>query len=398
MAKTQFITGLDIGTSTIKVLVASKKKDAIEVVFRGEEKTSGVRRGIVIRPDEVSNILKNLFSKIREETGRRINSVYVNTNGAHLFSMLSHGVIAVSRADQKISEDDVDRVLQAAQTFQISSNKEIFDTIPIEFIVDGERGIKEPVGLKGVRLEAEVLVLGGFSPYIENLKNAVLNSGLQILDMISSPIAAANACLTEKQKELGVALIDVGMGTTGLTVFEEGNLTNLTVLPVGSSNITNDIAIGLKTDIDIAERVKIEFGSCLFKGKDKREKIDLGEGELLVFSLRSLNKIVEARISEIFQQIDKELKKVTKEKLLPGGVVLTGGGVKLDRIIELAKREFKLPVKIGKPKGITDLDDLSFSTVCGLVLGGFELEEAKTSNFGQGISSFFKKMFKIFIP
>lgn len=395
------ITGLDIGSSKIKILVVKREKNGkLELISKVEENVDGIRRGIVIDVERVSQLLKNLFSKISKETGRNIGSVYVNINGSHLFSLPSRGLISVSRADQKISEEDIQRVFQAAQAINLSSNQEIFDAIGKEFIIDGIKGIKEPLGLDGVRLEAEVLALGGFSPYLKNLSQAILKSDLGILDLVPSPIAAARACLTERQKELGVCLLDIGAGTIGLAVFEEGNLIYLAILPIGSANITNDIAIGLKTDIDIAERVKIEYGSCLFKGKNIRQKIDIGEEEPLVFSQKFLTKIIEARASEIFTEANKELKKISKEKLLPVGIVLTGGGAKLPKIKELAKNKFHLPVHLGKPKGILKLeDDMSLATVAGLVLMGGDLEEEKISPaFGKGMVSKIKRIFKIFMP
>jgi len=400
MAKA-LVTGLDIGTGSIKILVVKKEGEKLEVVSHIQENSSGVRRGVVVNVEEVSNILGSFLSQIKEETGEQVQSVYVNVDGSHLFSLPSRGTIAVSRADQKISEEDIQRVLQAAQTFSLPSNKEIFDAIPREFIIDGERGIKEALGLQGVRLEAEVLVLGGFSPYLKNLTQAILDSDLQILDMVPSPIAAARAVLNPKQKELGVAVLDIGAGTSGLAVFEEGDLIHLAVLPVGSVNITNDIAIGLKVDTEVAERIKIEYDSCSFKG-DKREKIKISENtsEPLVFSRRALTEIIEVRVSEIFGEINKELKKISREKLLPAGLVLTGGGALLPQMVELAKKEFKLPCKIGKPKGFLDLDeDPSLATVCGLVLGGADLEKEKTGpTFGKGVGNKIKRIFKIFIP
>ena len=403
MPKGYIITGLDIGTGSLKILVVNKELggEKFEVVSQIKESSSGIRRGVVVNVEEVSNILSSFLSQIKEETGVKINSVYVNVDGSHLFSLPSRGTIAVSRADQKISEEDIQRVLQAAQTFSLPSNKEIFDAFPREFIIDGERGIKEALGLQGVRLEAEVLVLGGFSPYLKNLTQAVLDSELQILDMVPSPIAAARAVLNQKQKELGVAVLDIGAGTSGLAVFEEGDLIHLAVLPIGSVNITNDIAIGLKVDTEVAERIKIEYGSCLFKG-DKREKIKIGEPEPLVFSRRALTEIIEARVSEIFGEINKELKKISRAGLLPAGLVLTGGGSLLPQMVELAKKEFKLPCKIGKPKGFLELDeDPSLATVCGLVLGGADLEEKRgesTTFFGKGIGNKIKRIFRIFIP
>jgi cell division protein FtsA len=406
MAKPSIITGLDVGTSEIKILVAEKKpkESELEVVSLIKEPAIGVRKGVVIGTEEVSDILTDSFEKIRHDNGLKINSVFLNVNGSHIFSASSHGTVAVSRADQKISEEDIERVFQAAQTFSLPSNKEIFDVFPKEFIVDGQGGIKEVLGLKGVRLEADVLALGGFSPYLKNLTEAILNSNLQILDRIPSPIASARAVLTTRQKELGVALIDIGAGTTGLVVFEEGDLIHLIILPIGSANITNDIAIGLKTDIDIAERIKIEYGSCSLRGNNKKfisrkkEKIEIGEDSPLVFSQKQLTNIIEPRVSEIFSQIYKELKKIGKEKLLPAGVVLTGGGAKLPKIAELVKKELKLPVKIGKPRGISGLDDSSLAVCGGLVLLGRDTEGGETFEFGEGMGTRIKKIFKIFIP
>jgi cell division protein FtsA len=400
MARSSIICGLDIGSQNIKTLVTQKETEGLAVLDCQETPSSGVRRGVVIHPEGVSQILRENFLKINQE-GQKIDSLYLNISGAHLFSAPSRGSIAVSRADQRISEEDINRVLSAAQTFSLPSNKEIFDVIPREFIVDGEKGIKEPLGLRGVRLEAEVLALGGFSPYLRNLTQAVLDSGLQILDRAPSAVASGRACLTEKQKELGVAILDIGAGTSDLAVFEEGGLIHLAVLPIGSSNITNDIAIGLKTDIEIAERIKIEFGSCFSKNGFKKEKIELEDQETLVFSPKELTNIVRARISEIFREINKELKKISKEKSLPAGIVLTGGGAKLPGVVDLAKKEFRLPTKLGKPKGVAELEnDLGLATVCGLVLLGQDLEgESNRPSFSVGgIGSKFKRIFKIFIP
>ncbi|MDI6602817.1 MAG: cell division protein FtsA [Patescibacteria group bacterium] len=400
MGKTNLICGLDLGTQNIKILIAKRTPEGLTMSNYQEFPSFGVRRGVVIQPEELSRILRENFLKIKEQN-QQINSIYLNIGGAHLFSISSRGSIAVSRADQKISEEDISRVLEAAKTINLPSNKEIFDVIPREFIIDGEKGIKDPLGLKGIRLEAEVLVLAGFSPYLNNLTRTILDSGLQILDMVPSSIAAGRACLSEKQKELGVAILDIGAGTCDLAIFEEGDLIHLAVLPIGSANITNDIAIGLKTDIEIAERIKIEFGNCFLKGGQKRQKIKLGEEETLIFSQKQLTNIIAARVSEILREINKELKKISKERLLPAGIVLTGGGAKLPGIVELAKKEFHLPVRLGKPKGIEDLDeDLSLATVIGLVLLGQDLEkETEKSSFSTaGISSKLKRFFKIFIP
>lgn len=396
----EIITGLDIGTSKIKVLVVNRSKDGkLELVLKEEENSEGVRRGIIIDPERVSNILKDLFSRISEEVSQKVNSVYVNLGGSHIFCTPSHGLVSVSRADQKISEEDINRVLKETEAINLSSNKEIFDVLSKEFIVDGERGIKEPLGLQGVRLEADVLALGGFSPYLQNTKKAVLDADLEILDMVPNPLAAAGAVLTAKQKELGVALLDIGAGTTGFAVFEEGNLLHLAVLPVGSNNITNDIVIGLKIDAEIAERIKIEYGASILKGKNVHQKIDIGEETPLIFSQKFLIKIISDRILEIFEEANKELKKIGRERKLVGGIVLTGGGAKLAKIAELARDKFHLPSRLGRPIfSISGLDDdLGLATVCGLVLGGADFE-GKTSESKGGLVSKIKKIFKIFIP
>ncbi len=404
MSKIKTITGLDIGSGTIKILVAAPKNEEskFEVVALAQESSLGVRKGVVIDPEKVSRIIQILLNKIRAESGQRINSVFVNIGGSHIFLTSSRGMVAVSRADGKISEGDVDRVLQSAGTISLPSNKEILEIFPREYIVDGEGGEKEAVGMQGGRLEVEVSVLAGFSPYKKNLTQAILDSDLQILDIIPSPLAGSFSVLSQRQKELGVALLDIGAGTSQLAVFEEGDLIHLAVFPVGSANITNDIAIGLKTDIDTAELIKIEKGCCVFKGSDKKEKIDMGE-EILVFSQKTLTRIIEARVSEIFREVQKELKKISKQGLLPAGIVLTGGGTKLPKMIELAKKELKLPCRIGKPLNFLGLeDDPGWATACGLILKGAGEEERGVwpgerwsgGNFGEKI----KKIFRIFLP
>jgi len=399
MAKSLIVSGLDIGSEKIKFLTLLFKNGEAEVLSNIEADSDGVRRGIVVNVDKAAQAVRNALFKAFEENDKKIVGVYVSLDGGHIFSVPSKGLISVSRADQKISEEDIQRVLQEAQALNLSSNKEIFDVLPIEYIIDGQGGIKKPVGLQGVRLEASVLALGGFSPYLENLKEAVLSADLDILDMIPSPLAASRAVLTEKQKELGVALVDIGAGTTSLAVFQEGDLIHLAVLPMGSANITNDMAVALRTDTDIAERIKVEYGTCILKGKNTRYKLDLGEEETLAFSQKFITDIIEDRVSEICEEVNKELKKINKEKLLPAGIVLTGGGAKIPRITELAKNKFHLPVRLGKPHIVPGIKDPSYATVCGLVLAGMDSEEKNgRGEFGKSFLSKIKKILRNFIP
>jgi len=408
MAKPYIITGLDIGTGFIKMLAVSKKAadDDFEIVGFAQAPSLGIRRGVVVDVPKVSSIISSLAQKISEDSGYPIERVYANLGGSHIFCTSSRGLVSVSRADQKISEEDVDRVLKAAQAISLSSNKEIIEVLPKEFIVDGGAGVKEALGMEGVRLEADALVLCGFSPYIKNSSLTVSNSGLLVNDMIFSSLASAKAVLTSREKELGACILDIGAGTTDMAVFEEGTLIHTKVFPVGSGHITNDIAICLKTDIDTAEKIKIEFGSCgssLKKGKEKKIKVDfkeeLGEEGSLVFSKRELNNIIEARVGEIFDLANKELKSISRQGMLPAGIILTGGGAKLPGIKDMAKKHLKLPCRIGTSKiSYNFQEDPGLSVLCGLVLEGIELEKEHIVPITKGILAKFKRMFKIIIP
>lgn len=404
MARGHIIAGLDIGTAATKAMVAVKKPGEadIEILSLIQEPSLGVRKGVVFNVENAAEISQIALEKAREESGHRIDSVYVNIGGAHIFSTFSHGLVSVSRADRKIPQEDVDRVLQAAQTVSLPSNKEILMVMPKEFIVDGEKGLKEVVNMEGVRLEADVLAVGVFSPYLHNLSHAVSDAGFQISDVVPSPMASARAVLKKKEKELGVMLIEIGAGTTGVAVYQEGDLIHTAVLPIGSAHITNDIAAGLKIDVDLAEKIKLEFGTCLHRGSDKKEKIEMEEDEYIVFSHKQVAEIVGIRVSEIFGEAAKELKKLQKQIQLPGGVVLTGGGVRLPKILELAKKELKMYCRIGKPIGFSaDQDDTSLATVCGLVLCGFDAEcdgDQGGIKLSPNIGSKIKKLFRTFLP
>ncbi|PIP23677.1 MAG: cell division protein FtsA [Candidatus Nealsonbacteria bacterium CG_4_10_14_0_2_um_filter_38_17] len=407
MPHSSIVAGLDIGTNSTKIIICHKKfkEENLQVLGTGETVSSGIRKDVVVDIEKAAETIKNALSIAQESSGQKVDSVYVNIGGGHIFVTSSHGLISVSRADQKISEIDIERVIQAAQTFSLPPNREILEVFPKEFIVDGEKGIKEPLGMQGVRLEAEILALCGFSPFIKNLTQAVLSADLHINDLVPSPLASARAVLNPRQRELGVAVLDIGAGTTGLAVFEEGTLIHTSVFPVGSANITSDIAIGLKTDIDTAEKIKLEFGSCIYTKSYKKGKISIPSTENhLVFSQKMLVDIVEARVSEIFDLAQKELKKISRAGLLPAGIVLTGGGAKLPKIVDLAKKELKLPARIGVAEGFFPTqEDPSLSTVCGLVLGAADSLETGEGfplffAFGKNLGNKIKKIFRIFIP
>jgi cell division protein FtsA len=405
--KGNIVAGLDIGTNSIKALALQKKPRDWEVLSYLEVPSFGLRKGAVVNIDETSKNVQAVMSNLEKDCNKKIHSVFVNIGGSHIYVTPSDGIISVSRADQRISKEDIERVKQAARAINISRNDEILDVIAKEYTIDDQKGIKDPEGLTGVRLEAKVLLLCVFSPYFVNLTQAVLNSKLQINDVIPSPLAAAKAVLTRQQKELGVALVDIGASTTSLAVFEEGELIHLAVFPIGSANITNDIAIGLKTEVSIAESIKKQYGACMF-AKPVQDKKDLAKKKIeifdksspLNFTKKSLVDIIEPRVSEILDLVQKELKKIGRQELLPGGVVITGGGAKIPRIKELAKDTLKLACEIGTPKGIVGIEnDPALATVAGLALEGVDFEQdGGILGLTKGWGSKLRRIFRAFMP
>ena len=399
--KHRTLVALDIGTKSLKMAVAKIEEDGgLEILGVVEEPSSGVRKSVVVRPEEAAKRIVSLVRKAEQITSVHIEEVVVSLGGSRLFAVSSHGLVAVSRADGNISKEDVDRVLQAAQTFSLSQNQEILEAYPTQYIVDGEEGIREPIGMKAVRLETDIIAVCLFSPDLKNLTDAVLEAGLEIVGVVPSPLAAAQGILGAQEKEMGVAVVELGAGTTSLAVFEEGDLKHIVVLPVGAENITHDIAIGLRIEHDLAERIKTEFGTCLGSKGKRMEKIELQNGETFTFSSKFVGHIIEERVKEIFQLLNKELKKIGKQGQLPGGVVLCGGGAKLPKIAEFAKKELKLSVKIGNVKDlVTTQDDPAFLGVLGLLVGIMQDEKsASVIKKPSRIADFLKKLFKSFIP
>ncbi|MBU2545152.1 cell division protein FtsA [Patescibacteria group bacterium] len=407
MAKPHIITALDIGSDTVKLLSACRKNsgEGFEVLAQYQEPSLGIRKGVVINVSQVSKTISSLIEKAEQDCGIKIDKVYANIGGGHISSVSSRGLVSVSRADRKISQEDVDRVINAARTLPLHSNKEIIQVFPKEFIVDGQTGVREVVDMEGVRLEAETLLLCGFAPYINNSSHTILDAGLQVNDLIPDPLASAKSVLTPREKELGVCVLDIGSGTTGMAVYEEGSLTHAAVFPVGSGHITNDIAICLKTDIDTAEKIKLEYGRCkeVTKKQDKKSEknIKLDGEDQLEFSIKLLTDIIDARVSEIFNLAGKELKKISKQGMLPAGIVLTGGGAKLIGIRDLSKKELKLPCRVGKPKEFVGFDaETNLATLCGLVLEGFDIESdiKHLSIKKDRLTSRLKNIFRTFVP
>ncbi len=414
MSQQNYLVGLDIGSLNVRVAVAKTEEGAPHpsIIGIGESPSAGIRKGVIIDIEEAVSAISSALEKVERMTGVAITHATVAIGGAHISSTESHGVIAVSRADGEITENDIIRVIDASQAISIPPNREIIHVIPKNFIVDGQSGIKDPLGMTGIRLEVDTVIVQAAAPFIKNLHKALARAGIQPSDMVLAPLAAAHAALTKRQKELGVALVDMGGGTTGLVVFEEGELLHTSIVPAGSGHITNDIAIGLRTSIETAERVKIEFAHAIAKEVSRNEEIDLSkvdENEEESVSRYHLAEITEARLEEIFNLVNKELKNIDRDGKLPAGVVLTGAGAKMPGILELAKKQLRLPVQIGYPANINTIidrvEDPAFATAVGLVLWAHEYSEgAKGSGkFGTDILesvglSKMKKLFKKFLP
>jgi cell division protein FtsA len=399
MASNQILVGLDVGTTMIRVVVGKRENESTppSIIGVGEAPSAGIRRGVIVDIEEAVSSISTALEKAERMTGISTEHAVVSVGGAHVSSLGSHGVIAVARADGEITENDVVRVIDASQAIQIPTNREILHVIPKDFTVDGQAGIKDPVGMTGIRLEVDTQIIEASIPFIKNLTKCVMQAGIDIDDLVLAPLAAAQSVLTKRQKELGVVLIELGGGTTGVVAFEESELLHATILPVGSDHITNDIAIGLRTSVDAAELIKTEYGVANPTSVKKDEEINLAkidkneEGHI---SRHHLAEIIQARLEEIFSMVNKELKSVGRDGQLPAGAILTGAGTKLPGLVELAKKELRLPVQIGFPLNIATIidrvDDPAYATAVGLILWA---DEYLTKRPGMaGMSQFAKKV------
>src|SRR3989344_5652383 len=392
MPRPHTITGIDIGNSQVKVIIARINSDGLkpEIIGSGSDVSNGLRRGVVVDMEETMDNVRSAVQRAEAMSGASVKKAYLAVSGLHVNTQTSRGVIAVSRADNEISQSDIDRVVKAASVVSLPPNREIIHVIPKNFIIDGTEYVKNPLGMKGVRLEADVLIIDGLSPYLGNLVKCVNGNNIEVAGLVYGPMASALAVLDKNQKEYGVVNIDFGGGTSSLTVFEEADLLHSVILPIGSRHITNDLAVLLRTSIDVAERIKLEYGSTSdAEDLRRRGEIDLsslvGE-ENFVIPKKQLVKVIDARAHELFDIVSNELKKVSRSGLLPAGVVLSGGGINLPGLVILAKEKLRLPVRISKPvhfEGIAEIiDDPALSVAMGAVLWGIEQESYGHSGNG----------------
>ena len=387
MSKSHIIAGLDIGSSKIRTVIGTLNGTStqLNIIGVGVSPSMGLRKGRVIDVEEAINSISSSLEDAERMSGEPINHVFLGIGGSHLESLDTKGVIAIPNGNE-ISEADVDRVLEAAQAVSIPSNRRILRIIPKAFSVDEQKGIKYPVGMTGIRLEVEAHLVTGLVPAIKNIEKCVHQAGVDIDDIIPNGLAASEAVLSKRQKELGVVVIDIGSGGTSVVVFEEGTTLHTATVPVGGESVTNDVAIGLRTSIDTAEKIKIEYGSCNPDDVNDRETIDLSlisKIDAQTVSKRHMAEIIQARYHEIFILVKDELAKINRDGMLPAGVVLTGAGVKMPGVIDLARETLNLPVQIGFPQnfeGVVDkIDDPAYATAIGLALWGSKFEGPRYS-------------------
>ncbi|MDO8668890.1 MAG: cell division protein FtsA [Candidatus Buchananbacteria bacterium] len=383
MLRDNLITGLDIGSTAIRLVVGQKSKgeEKLKIIGAVEVPAQGISKGVVTSVEDAVSSISSALEKVERMIGQPIEHAWVGISGSHIIDQESKGVVAVSKADGEIREEDVERVIEAAKAIATPPNYEILHVIPKSFTVDSQTGIKDPIGMNGIRLEVETQIIQGLISQIKNLTKCIYRTGLDIDDLVLSILATSESVLTNRQKELGVVVVNLGGATSSMAVFEENDVLHTAVLPIGSDYVTNDIALGLKISIDSAEKIKIREGSCApdkFKKNNFIKYSELGAIEDGEFSQKEVAEIVEARIEEIMESVDKELKKIGKSGMLPAGVVLTGGGAKLEGIIEVAKNILRLPASLGQPQELVSnlgkVSDLSFTTAIGLVLWGSQLQ------------------------
>jgi len=377
MPQERVLASLDIGSFKIRTVVAvvEDRTHAPNIIGVGISPSLGMRKGQVI---DIEETIHNIISSVEDAermSGIPINHVFVGISGTHIESFSSRGVIAISGTE--ITVEDVARVLEAAQTVSIPANRRILHMQPKSYTVDEQRSIKNPVGMSGIRLEVDAHIITGQVQHMKNVEKCVDQAGVDIDAVVPATIAASEAVLTKRQKELGVVTIDVGAGCTSVAVFEEGTILHSMSLPVGGETITNDVAIGLRTSIDTAERIKIEYGSVLPEEINEREMIDLSSVSKIdtqTVSKKYLAEIMQARYFELFSMVKEALKQIGRDGMLPAGAVLTGGAVKAPGALDLAREVLSLPVQMGFPVDIggviEKVDDPAYATALGTLVWG----------------------------
>jgi cell division protein FtsA len=403
------LVSLDIGTTKVCVVVARVVEGKVNIAGIGSSPSTGLRKGVVVNIDGTVNSIKKAIDEAELMAGIKINGCLAGIAGAHVKSFNSNGVVAIK--DKEVRRDDIARAIDAAKAVPVPSDRQLLHVIPQEFIVDDQDGIRDPIGMSGVRLEVRVHIVTGTTSSAQNIVKCCNLAGLQVDELVLAQLASSEAALTPEETEIGVGLVDIGGGTSDIAVYTSGSIKYTAVLPFGGNHITNDIAIGLRTPIEEAEKIKKKYGCALSRMIGANETIEVpsvGGRKPRTLMRKTLADIIEPRAEEILSMIYEELKKSGCEKLLASGVVLTGGCANLEGVVELAESTFNLPVRRGYPVGIGGLVDVVnnpvYATGVGLVLhayrhgkltkGGYEKRETFKNMLDKGLVKKAKDLFK----
>ena len=378
MARPNIVTGLDIGTSTVVAIVAQVNgPDSIDIIGIGESESLGMRKGIIVDIERTSKAIETAIEKAEGMSGCAVDSVFAGITGSHITSTNNRGVVAVSNESSEISLEDVQRALQAAKVIALPQDRKIIHVRPRQYIVDGYEGILDPVGMYGTRIEVETNIVTGARASIQNLLKSIEKTGVKVEALVLNALASADAVLLPSERELGAVLVDIGGGTTEVAIFREGSLWYTAVIPIGGDHITGDLAVGLRTPIAQAEKIKREEGCVLSELMPAEKYIEIpnvGSEDTRKISKQLIADIIEPRVSEILGFVDEKIKMSGYGEMIPGGVVITGGSSLIDGMAELAMEQMNLPVRIGAPKSVGGLSDIvnlpSYATAIGLVLFG----------------------------
>ena len=377
-----FLVSLDVGTTKICVVVAKMVDGKVSIAGIGSHPSTGLRKGVVVNIDSTVNAIKKAVEEAELMAGIKISDCVAGIAGAHIKSFNSNGVVAIK--EKEVRRDDITRAIDAGKAVAIPADRLLIHVIPQEYIVDDQDGIKDPIGMSGVRLEVRVHIVTASTSSAENIVKCCYLGGLSVDDLVLAQLASSEATLTPEETEIGVAVVDIGGGTSDVAVFANGSIRYSSVVPIGGNHITNDIAIGLRTPLEEAEKIKKKYGCAMSKMVGANETVEVpsvGGRKPRTLMRKTLADIIEPRVEEILTFVHEEIKKSGCEKVLASGVVLSGGCANLEGIVELAESVFSLPVRRGYPTGISGLVDVvnnpTYATAVGLVLHGFKENKGK---------------------
>jgi cell division protein FtsA len=395
------IVGLDIGTTKIVALVGEVNEDGrVDIVGIGSHPSRGLKRGVVVNIEATVNSIQRAIEEAELMAGCEIHSAYTGISGSHIRSLNSHGIVAIH--DQEVTSADVDRVIDAAKAVAIPSDQKILHILPQEFIIDNQDGIREPIGMSGVRLESKVHIVTGGVSAAQNIVKCIEKCGLKVSDIILQQLASSYAVLSEDEKDLGVCLVDIGGGTTDIAVFTEGSIRHTAVIPIAGDQVTNDIAVALRTPAKHAEEIKIKHGCALTRLIEDSSTIEVpgvAQRQSTDLARKTLAGVIEARYDELFTLVAAELRRSGfEDQVAAGGIVLTGGAAKISGALELAEQVFQMPVRLGVPQNVNGLQEVLsnavYATAVGLLLYGHQQQRDHQQNmkFGGEIKNLWKRM------